>query len=111
MGVHQAESRIVRDRAWFEEGREGGAENVASVPLAYAERLARLSTDMDDEGPALGEQNEPRRWTLALKLAPLMRFIKRAAPPPLSGWTRTRDLPDPPPEPFRDWWTRTRGQK
>ncbi len=52
-----------------------------------------------------------RRWTFALKLAPLMRFIKRAAPPPLSGWTRTRDLPDPPPEPFRDWWTRTRGRK
>ena len=52
-----------------------------------------------------------RRWTLALKLAPLMRFIKRAAPPPLSRWTRTRDLPDPPPEPFRDWWIRTRGRQ
>ena len=49
-----------------------------------------------------------RRWTLALKLAPLMRFIKRGAPPPLSRWTRTRDLPDPPPQPFRDWWIRQR---
>jgi L-lactate dehydrogenase complex protein LldF len=47
-----------------------------------------------------------RRWTLALKLAPLMRFIKRGAPPPLSAWTGTRDLPDPPPQPFRDWWTK-----
>jgi L-lactate dehydrogenase complex protein LldF len=29
-------------------------------------------------------------------------------PPPLSGWTASRDLPTPPPETFRDWWARTR---
>ena len=49
-----------------------------------------------------------RRWTLALRLAPLLRFIKHGGPPPLSRWTRTRDLPDPPPESFRDWWTKRR---
>ena len=49
-----------------------------------------------------------RRWTLALRLAPLMRLAKRHAPPPLSAWTRTRDLPDPPPQPFREWWTENR---
>ncbi len=49
-----------------------------------------------------------RRWTLALKAARLMRFIRHAAPPPLSGWTRTRDLPDPPAESFRAWWTERR---
>jgi L-lactate dehydrogenase complex protein LldF len=47
-----------------------------------------------------------RRWTAALKSARLMRFVRHAAPPPLSRWTRTRDLPDPPAEPFRSWWTR-----
>jgi L-lactate dehydrogenase complex protein LldF len=47
-----------------------------------------------------------RRWTAALKLAPLMRFVKHGAPPPLSAWTRTRDLPDPPKQSFRDWWTK-----
>jgi L-lactate dehydrogenase complex protein LldF len=52
-----------------------------------------------------------RRWTAALRLAPLMRFIRHGAPPPLSGWTRTRDLPDPPPESFRDWWTKTKNGK
>jgi iron-sulfur cluster protein len=30
-------------------------------------------------------------------------------PWPLSGWTATRDLPQPPAESFRDWWRRERG--
>jgi L-lactate dehydrogenase complex protein LldF len=49
-----------------------------------------------------------RRWTAALRLAPFLRAIKHGAPPPLSRWTRTRDLPDPPQQPFRDWWTKTK---
>jgi L-lactate dehydrogenase complex protein LldF len=50
-----------------------------------------------------------RRWTLALRLARAVRFIRgRAAPRPLSNWTRFRDLPEPPSEPFRDWWKKNR---
>ncbi|HSC04274.1 MAG TPA: LutB/LldF family L-lactate oxidation iron-sulfur protein [Solirubrobacteraceae bacterium] len=45
-----------------------------------------------------------RRWTAALRSARLMRLIRHTAPPPISRWTRTRDLPDPPAEPFREWW-------
>jgi L-lactate dehydrogenase complex protein LldF len=45
-----------------------------------------------------------RRWTAALKAAKAIRFIRHTAPPPLSRWTRTRDLPNPPAEPFRTWW-------
>jgi L-lactate dehydrogenase complex protein LldF len=30
-------------------------------------------------------------------------------PPPLSGWTASRDVPAPPVETFREWWNRTRG--
>jgi L-lactate dehydrogenase complex protein LldF len=32
----------------------------------------------------------------------------RRLPPPLSGWTETRDAPAPPRESFRAWWARTR---
>jgi L-lactate dehydrogenase complex protein LldF len=49
-----------------------------------------------------------RRWTAALRSARLTRFIRHAAPPPLNKWTRTRDLPDPPAEPFRTWWNKHR---
>jgi len=59
-------------------------------------------------GAAASAMGGRRRWTAALKLAPLMRFIRHGAPPPLSGWTRTRDLPDPPQESFREWWSKHR---
>jgi len=45
-----------------------------------------------------------RRWSAALKLAPLLRLLRHGGPPPLSRWTGVRDLPDPPRQSFRDWW-------
>jgi L-lactate dehydrogenase complex protein LldF len=47
-----------------------------------------------------------RRWALALRLAPLMRFIRHGGPPPVSRWTSVRDLPEPPSESFRSWWVK-----
>jgi L-lactate dehydrogenase complex protein LldF len=47
-----------------------------------------------------------RRWTAALRLAPLMRFIRRGGPPPIAQWTSVRDLPAPPRQSFRDWWVK-----
>ena len=48
----------------------------------------------------------PTRWTRALRALRLGRLLRgrRALPPPASAWTRSRDLPVPPKETFRDWW-------
>jgi L-lactate dehydrogenase complex protein LldF len=47
-----------------------------------------------------------RRWTGALRLAPLLRILRHGGPPPISHWTHVRDLPEPPRRSFRDWWAR-----
>jgi L-lactate dehydrogenase complex protein LldF len=56
-------------------------------------------------GAAMGGR---RRWTRLLRLAPLMRFAARLPIPPVSRWTRVRELPAPPPSSFRDWWVQER---
>ncbi len=55
-------------------------------------------------GAAGAAMKDHRRWTLALRLARILRFFRHSAPPPLSRWTSVRDLPEPPRQPFRDWW-------
>lgn len=43
---------------------------------------------------------------------PLLRRgrLRLPLPPPLNGWTASRDVPDPPAETFRQWWARERGR-
>lgn len=56
---------------------------------------------------------DPRRYATAQRAARAGRLLAsgrdriRALPPPLSAWTAARDAPAPPPETFREWWTRT----
>jgi L-lactate dehydrogenase complex protein LldF len=59
--------------------------------------------------------SDPRKWRLAQKAARAGRLLARGRPtmpplpPPLSGWTRTRDLPTPPRETFTQAWAREHG--
>jgi L-lactate dehydrogenase complex protein LldF len=61
--------------------------------------------------------NSPRRLGAAQRAASASRRLVgrsgriRRLPPPLSAWTDTRDAPAPPPESFRAWWSRTRGDR
>ncbi len=55
-----------------------------------------------------------KRFAPAARSARLGRLLARdgkirSVPFPGSLWTRSRDLPAPPEETFRDWWSRTRG--
>ena len=72
---------------------------VAALPGHAAERAAMRS--------AAWTMRDSRRWTRALRALRLGRLARHlpALPPPLSHWTRARELPEPPPQTFRDWWT------
>jgi L-lactate dehydrogenase complex protein LldF len=51
--------------------------------------------------------DRPRMYASAQRAAKLARIAGRrgrALPPPLSGWTAGRDLPEIPDQTFRDWW-------
>jgi L-lactate dehydrogenase complex protein LldF len=75
------------------------------VPSAEAVAMAAASWVM----------SSPARFAAAEKAARVGRLLGRktgrigALPPPLSGWTSSRDIPRPPAETFREWWARERG--
>ncbi|GFM20942.1 MULTISPECIES: LutB/LldF family L-lactate oxidation iron-sulfur protein [Mycobacteriaceae] len=60
--------------------------------------------------------SSPRRFALAEKALSAGRMVAGSdhrittLPWPASRWTASRDLPEPPPETFRQWWARTRGR-
>jgi L-lactate dehydrogenase complex protein LldF len=76
---------------------------VAATPPAQSPEAAAMAA-------ASYVMRSPRRFRFASRRYRLLRRLRRL-PPPLSGWTRSRDLPVPPSETFRDWWQRTRGTR
>jgi len=71
-------------------------------------RRRRLSAERSLMAAAAWTMADSERWTRALRAGRLGRLAarRRALPPPLSAWVAARDLPEPPRETFRDWWTR-----
>ena len=71
-------------------------------------RRRRLSPERSLMAATAWTMADSERWTRALRAGRLGRLAarRRALPPPLSAWVAARDLPEPPRETFRDWWTR-----
>ena len=71
-------------------------------------RRRRLSPERSLMAAAAWAMADSERWNRALRAGRLGRLAarRRALPPPLSAWVAARDLPEPPRETFRDWWTR-----
>ncbi len=82
-----------------------------------AKRDKKFNTERAVFGVTAWGLRSPRRLKAAQRAVSASRKIVgrsgviRRLPPPLSGWTDTRDAPAPPPESFRAWWARTRGPR
>ncbi|WP_030441010.1 lactate utilization protein B [Actinoplanes subtropicus] len=71
--------------------------NQAPHPRTEAAVMAAAAYMMD----------RPKLYASAQRAAKLARIAGRRGrglPPPLNGWSASRDLPAPPKETFRDWW-------
>jgi L-lactate dehydrogenase complex protein LldF len=94
---------LVHLRARHVESRQAGRR----LPTGEAAAMSLASWVMAD----------PQRFARAERASRAVRPLARgrnrerlpALPPPLSGWTTSRDAPAPPKETFREWWRRTRG--
>jgi L-lactate dehydrogenase complex protein LldF len=71
--------------------------NQAPHPRSEAAAMAAAAYMMD----------RPKLYARAQRAAKFARIAGRKGrglPPPLNGWSASRDLPDPPEHTFRDWW-------
>ena len=102
----------------------GACYDVCPVAIDIPTMLVHLRTEVvAASGPnperiamvgAAWLMRRPRLYAAALRLGRAGRLLARNGvirrlPPPMSAWTRARDLPAPPAETFRDWWVRTHG--
>ena len=95
----------------------GACYDVCPVAIDIPSMLVHLRSRVADAKGANPERGamaaaawtmrSPARWRRTLRLLRFGRLVRRARrlPPPLSAWTSSRDLPTPPTQTFRDWWT------
>jgi L-lactate dehydrogenase complex protein LldF len=94
----------------------GACLDVCPVAIDIPSMLVHLRSRAVAEDPhvveatsmraAMWVMRSPRRYALALRAVRALRLVRgrRHLPAPLSRWTAARDLPEPPPQTFRDWW-------
>jgi len=94
----------------------GACLDVCPVAIDIPAMLVHLRSQVVAQDPhpveatsmalAAWTMRSPRRWTWALRALRLGRPATHLGqlPPALSRWTRSRELPLPPQQTFRDWW-------
>ncbi len=93
-------------RARVAEGGEATLRGTRTV-IRPARRHTLERTVMDAAAWALDRPGVLRRGQRLA--ARTRRLHPRRLPGPGRAWTESRELPEVPPESFRDWWARTRG--
>jgi L-lactate dehydrogenase complex protein LldF len=81
------------------------------VPTPEAVTMAAAAWTMGDPKRFAAAEKAMRAGRLFARSGPGAPPAIRTLPPPLSAWTSSRDAPAPPPETFRQWWARTRGDR
>ena len=95
----------------------GACFDACPVAIDIPTMLVHLRSRVNDEkgrtperaamATAAWTMSRSSRWARALRLLRVGRIFRnrKAMPPPLSGWTAARDLPVPPKQTLRDWWS------
>jgi L-lactate dehydrogenase complex protein LldF len=81
--------------------------DIPSILVHLRDQAPHPRTEKTAMAAAAYTMDRPRLYRAAQRAARLSRLAGRRGrglPPPLNGWTASRDLPDPPKETFRDWW-------
>ncbi|MBD0281802.1 MAG: iron-sulfur cluster-binding protein [Thermoleophilaceae bacterium] len=88
---------LVHLRGRVVDGEPAWKPEKAAMRMLYRAFASRRAYEAAQRAGRLGSRPLARRGRI------------ERLPFPLSGWTVTRDLPEPPSETFREWWRRERG--
>jgi L-lactate dehydrogenase complex protein LldF len=78
--------------------------DIPSILVHLRDQAPHPRTEKAAMRAAAYTMDHPRLYEAAQHAAKLSKFVGQRLPPPLNGWTASRDLPAPPDETFRDWW-------
>ena len=81
--------------------------DIPSILVHLRNQVSHPRTEAAVMAAAAYTMDRPRLYASAQRAAKLARIAGRRGrglPPPLNGWSASRDLPTPPKETFRDWW-------